>query len=369
LDSFDDAPCALARTDGQGVLTMVNTAFCEWLGYAPEQLVGKRRLQDLFTVGGKIFHQTHWLPLLQIQGSVAEVRMEMVHQDGRRVPMIFNAIRRERAGQVMHDIAAFVATDRDKFEQELVAARKKLEATLADTQRLEEIAKDRALFAEQMVGIVSHDLRNPLATIAMSAELLERGELLDKQRQVLGRITKANGRAERLISTLLDFTQARLGQGLSVSPRLLDAHKLVAEAVDELSQAFPARELRHVRQGDGVAFIDADRLSQLIGNLVSNAVTYGTPSSPVTVTSFLSEAGMVVSVHNAGPAIPDEYRDRLFHPLVRGGDATNTGGSVGLGLYIVSEIAKAHGGTVGVTSEPNAGTRFTATFPSKPPGV
>lgn len=363
MDGFDDAPCALARTTDKGLLLRVNAAFCTWLGYADEELVGKRRLQDLFTMGGKIFHQTHWAPLMQIQGSVAEVRLEMLHKAGHRIPMVVNAVRRERDGEIVHDIAAFVATDRDKFEQELVAARKKLELTVATAQRLEEDATDRALFAEQMVGIVSHDLRNPLAVIVTSAAVLQRGELSEKQREVLARITRATGRADRLISVLLDFTQARLGPGIAVTPVVAEPHKVVAEAVEELAQAYPKHQLRHVQQGTGTAFFDADRLAQVIGNLAGNAMAYGEPSAPVTVTSSLQENTLKVAVHNFGPAISAEAQSRLFHPMVRGDDALMNGHSVGLGLYIVSEIAKAHGGTVEVSSDADNGTTFTVTLP------
>src|ERR1700712_5575979 len=93
---FDEAACGLLLTDTNGVILKVNATFCRWAGHAAEDLVGKRKLQELLTMGGRIFHQTHWAPLMQIQRSIAEVQLDVRHHDGHAVPMLFNAIRRTR---------------------------------------------------------------------------------------------------------------------------------------------------------------------------------------------------------------------------------------------------------------------------------
>ncbi len=362
LPALDDAPCALARTTSKGVFMGVNAALCTWLGYTAEELVGKRRLQDLLRTGSKIFHQTHWVPLLQMQGSISEVRLELLHKDKSVVPMIINAIRRHHGDVEIHDLAAFVARDRDKFEQELIASRKSLQAAVAEANLLKNEAKDRALFAEQMVGIVSHDLRNPLSAISMGATVLGRADLPVNQHRVLSRVSRAAERANRLINDLLDFTQARVGGGLSVALREIDLHATVAEAVDELALTYPSRQLRHVKGGGSKCLADSDRLSQLVGNLVSNAMTYGDLNAPVTVTSTVNGSVFYISVHNTGMPIPQDVLPTLFQLLVRGDAATSSNKSVGLGLYIVNEIAKAHGGEVLASSTLEDGTLFTAKF-------
>lgn len=366
LAVLDQAACGLLQTDSDGLLLRANRIFCEWLGYAPDDLVnGRRRLQDLLTTGGQIFHQTHWSPLLQMQGSLSEVKLEVVHREGHSLPMVMNAIRREGEGRVLHELAIFVARDRDKYERELVLARKRLETLVAEAKQLQEAAKDRALFAEQMVGIVSHDLRNPLSTIQMGVSLLARSEVTPNQLSVLGRISRAAERATRLIADLLDFTQARLGSGLSVSLKPIDLHQVMSETVDELAQAFPGRELKHEHAGEGLCMADADRLAQLVGNLVANAMTYGKAQAPVTVMSSVQATSFTVAVHNEGPAIPAHVQAALFRPMTRGEGEIHAGRSVGLGLFIVSEIAKAHGGAVAVESAPDRGTKFSATFPRR----
>ena len=363
LAVLDQAACGLLQTDSSGVLLRANRTFCSWIGYRASDLVGRRRLQDLLTMGGRIFHQTHWAPLLQMQGSVSEVKLEILHRDGHPIPMVINALRHEGEGAVVHEIAAYVARDRDKYERELLQSRRKLEELVAEATRLQAQAKDRALFAEQMVGIVSHDLRNPLSTIQMGAVVLSRGEATPNQLRVLGRISRATERAVRLIADLLDFTQARLGTGLSVSPKPIDLHAVIAESVDELGQAFPGRKLQHFRQGEGECRADADRLAQLVGNLVANAMTYGQADAPVTVTSSIDAQSFTLSVHNHGKPIAPEALPGLFTPMARGDFEANIGRSVGLGLFIVSEIAKAHGGHVLAESTAQGGTTFSAVLP------
>jgi sigma-B regulation protein RsbU (phosphoserine phosphatase) len=378
---FDHAACGLIVTRDDGTFVLVNHTFCAWLGCDAPSLVGRRRLQDLLTMGARIFHQTHWSPLLQIQGSIGEVKLDLLHRDGHVIPMIMNAVRRTSDGVVRHEIAVFVAEDRSRYERELLAARKRAEELLRkereaqqalaavqvelDLQRV--AAEDRATFAEQMVGIVSHDLRNPIAAIQLSAALLGRGELTPRQGRALEAISNSVARSKRLIEDLLDFTEARIGRGLRVTPRPLRLHEFIAQVVGELRVLFPGRMLVHVA-GDGeVCSGDEDRLAQLLGNLVSNAMAYGDPVAPVTVSTEVGAERAVLAVHNHGHPIRAEALPTLFDAMTRGKDGTAAsaphGHSVGLGLFIVRQIARAHGGDVTVASSADAGTTFTVTLP------
>ncbi|HMI91145.1 MAG TPA: PAS domain-containing sensor histidine kinase [Polyangiales bacterium] len=363
FELLDLAACGLLRTTDDGTFLRVNQTFCNCIAQPADELVGRRRFQDLLTVGGRIFHQTHWAPLLRMQGSVSEVKLDVMHRDGSTIPMVLNAIRREQGGEMVHDIAAYVARDRDKYERELVQSRKRLEAAIAESTRLRDEAKDRALFAEQMIGIVSHDMRNPLSAIAMGAAVLTSGELSAGQQRVISRIARATDRANRLIADLLDFTQARLGEGIAITPEPIDLHAVIGEAVDELTSIAPGRALRHERSGEGTCSADANRLAQLVGNLVSNAITYGAPEVPVTVRSAIGVSSCSIAVHNGGVPIPEEARARLFEPMTRGTHTSSGLRSVGLGLYIVRQIAKAHGGHTRVESSAADGTTFTVELP------
>jgi sigma-B regulation protein RsbU (phosphoserine phosphatase) len=360
---FDSAACGLMQTKADGTIVRVNRLFAEWVGSSPAALVGRRRFQDLLTVGGRIFHQTHWAPLLEMQGSIAEVKLELLHESGAAIPMVLNACRHHQGDETLYHLAAFVARDRDQYERELLLSRKRLEEALAEVRRLHADASDRALFAEQMVGIVSHDLRNPLSSIGLGLTLLGRGELPQGQRHTLDRVSRALDRANRLVADLLDFTQARVGRGLSVAYEEIELHRTLSLVVDELALAYPARTLRHIPEGEGTCQADPHRLGQLVGNLVSNAMAYGSPASPVTVTSAVLATSFAVSVHNEGAPIPAEIQGSIFEPMTRGADPGKARRSVGLGLYIVRQIAESHRGEAVVESSLEQGTTFTVTVP------
>lgn len=374
---YDEVPCGLLTTLANGTIVRANRTFCMWLGVARDDIVGKKRLQDLLTVGCKIFHQTHWHPLLQIQRSVGEVQLDLVHRDGHTLAMLVNAVADEREGQTFHEIALFVATDRKKYEHELLLARRRAEELLESERRaqeatedalrkLEQEAQQRAVLAEQLIGIVSHDLRTPLNAVVLGAGMLASGELTPIHTRIVNRVMSAANRATRLIADLLDFTQARLGGALPVSLAPLDLHALVAECVDELRVVWAGRMLEHIQSGGSPIVADADRLAQIVTNLVSNAMTYGVPDQPVNICSTTDERSFSIAVRNFGPVIPADLLPHIFEPLRRGEQQVKLGSrSVGLGLYIVQQIALAHGGTVTIESTPETGTTFTVSAPSQ----
>lgn len=363
LEALDSAACGLLRTTADGTVLRVNRLFCQWLGHTAAELVGKRRFQDFLTIGGRVFHQTHWAPLLQMQGSISEVKLEIVDGAGTPIPIVINALRSAERGVVVHDIAGYIARDRDKYERELVQSRKRLEVLVAEATTLHAEARERAISAEQMMGIVSHDLRNPLSAIQMGTVLLGRGPLSPGQQRILARISNSTDRAKHLISDLLDFTQARLGRGLTVTPEPIELHDTVAEALQDLTLTFATRQVIHQRIGAGACVADGNRLAQLVGNLVSNAFAYGAADAPVTILSEVGDGSFTISVHNQGAPIPAEVLPSLFQPMSRSSEAGRVSRSVGLGLYIVQEIARAHGGHTSVTSGSGAGTTFTTVIP------
>lgn len=373
---FETAPCGLVVTTESGQILRANSTFATWTGFSLPELLG-RRFQDLLTVGGRIFHQTHWAPLIRMQGSVAEVKMELKHRDGHTITMILNGVRREVETGAVLEMALFTTTDRDKYERELLGARRVAEEilyekTIAENALLQaktelsiayEKAQRRAQFAEQMVAIASHDLKNPLTAIKMATDMLARSERTAKETQLLGHITRSSERAQRMIADLLDFALARVGHGISIALRTVDFHQVTAQSVSELRIAFPQANLVHQHSGTGTANIDPDRLHQVIGNLVANSVAYGDVLKPITVTSVLEQSHATMTVHNEGPAIPDSLLAVLFEPMTRGSERDDDVRSVGLGLFIVSEIAKTHCGSAQVTSLEAKGTSFSVTFP------
>ncbi|WNG42803.1 PAS domain S-box protein [Archangium minus] len=232
-------------------------------------------------------------------------------------------------------------------------------------KQAERMLRERVDFERQLIGIVSHDLRNPLNAILLSATMLMRRSGVDARKEgALRCVFDAAERMRRLVRDLLDFTQVRMGQGLPVKREPLDLHALVHKVVDEVLAAYPEREVEVRAEGEARAALDADRIAQLLGNLLSNALAYGAAGSPVCVTTRDEGAHVVLEVHNRGEPIPPEKLERLFQPLERGAQSpAHASRSIGLGLFIVDSIVRAHGGRIRVHSTAGEGTTFSVLLP------
>jgi PAS domain S-box-containing protein len=239
-------------------------------------------------------------------------------------------------------------------------------ADISDQKRRERETGEAARFREHLIGVVGHDLRNPLTAIITSAQLLLRfGRLNDRQSRVVNRVASSADRMARMIDDLLDFARTRLGGGFPIHPRRIDLGELTERTVEELRFAHPDRTVRITAEGDLWGNWDADRMEQVVSNLVGNALQHGPDEGEVTVT-LLGEAQVVVlSTHNGGLAIPSEVLPYIFEPGRRGD--VHSGG-LGLGLFIVQQIVLAHGGSIEARSSPEEGTTFTAVLPRKARG-
>lgn len=217
-------------------------------------------------------------------------------------------------------------------------------------------------FHEEMLGIVGHDLRNPLAAMGAGIELL-RARLTDPaSERVLGRLENSARRMTTIVDQLLDVTRARLGTGIPVERHAVRLQPLIAGVIDELRLAYPATIFE--LWGDDIEGVwDGDRLGQVISNLASNAAQYGKAGGPVTIDQACTAGVATIAISNPirGAPIPQDVRATLFDPFQRGRGGEHRDG-LGLGLYIVREIVRAHGGTIEVESS-EAGTTFRVALP------
>lgn len=264
-------------------------------------------------------------------------------------------------GEVTGLLAVVREPTSDPDEEEwLLSALADQAAVALEKTRLDETAR----FRERLIGIVSHDLRNPISAISMATELLLSDDDLDDGKvATVRRIQRSVVRATSLIGDLLDFTQARLGGGIKIDPRPSDLHSIVRQVVDELELGNPGRRMQVFLQGEGRGSWDPGRLVQVVGNLASNALQYGFPDTPVVFRTRDEDGWVILTVHNEGPPIPAERFVQVFEPMQRGADANRSGRSVGLGLYIVKHIVEAHHGQVRVESSAGRGTTFTVSLP------
>ncbi len=237
-----------------------------------------------------------------------------------------------------------------------------------DAARAREELERRSLFEEQLIGIVSHDLRNPLSAITLSAATLLRGGNLDaKQGRAVARITTAAERALRMIRDLLDFSLLRAQGQLPVTPSSADIARIVTDTVDELRVAHAERIVTIEHSGPVDVDVDADRFAQVVGNLVANALQHSPSGAAVVVRSSVDDKTARFTVQNGGPPIADRDLPRLFQPFQRGEGAVAGGRSVGLGLHIAERIVAAHGGTITVSTNAEDGTTFTVSIPRRHP--
>ncbi|RKH94723.1 PAS domain-containing protein [Corallococcus sp. AB038B] len=230
----------------------------------------------------------------------------------------------------------------------------------------EEAARQRAEFEQYLVGIVSHDLRNPLSAITLgTSSLLKREDLSERATKAVLRIQNSAERAVRMIRDLLDFTQARMGGGLPVQCQDLELGALVRQVVEEARMTAPERDLQLSLPQAGLRGCwDPDRVTQLLINLLGNALKYSPEDTPVAVRLREVPGSILLEVHNGGAPIASNVLPRIFQPMQRGAPGMDAATrSVGLGLYIVRTIVHAHGGTIDVTSTQEAGTTFTVRLP------
>ncbi|WP_244224501.1 sensor histidine kinase [Corallococcus sicarius] len=234
---------------------------------------------------------------------------------------------------------------------------------VTERRRAEEAAREAAQFGERFIAIVSHDLRNPLNAIQLSVTKLLHGDTLpERERKAVSRIARSGERMARMISELLDFTRSRLGGGLPIERVPGDVRAVVRQGVEELEAAWPERSLTlQIGPGRYDGAWDADRLLQVVSNLGGNALQYSPVDSPVRFTLSDQDDQVMLEVHNGGDPIPPDVLPHLFNPFRHGGGKAH--GGLGLGLFIVEQVVKGHGGRIEVRSRASEGTAFRVLLP------
>ena len=234
------------------------------------------------------------------------------------------------------------------------------ERSRVESQLLDERAAGE--LREQFIAVLGHDLRNPLAAIAMGATVL-RTKAGDPAAvtAIAQRVGRSARRMSGLIDDVLDFARGRLGSGIGVEVVVSDSlGRNLASVVAELHEAQPDRELMADIALDGPVRCDPGRLEQLLSNLLANALAHGRADAPVRVRGRFEGGDVVIEVHNEGSPIPPDRLGKVFAPFWR---QTVAREGLGLGLYICSQITRSHGGVLTVASTAQQGTTFTARLP------
>jgi PAS domain S-box-containing protein len=362
-DLFESAACGLLQALPDGTITRVNARFCEWLGFARDDLAG-RPLQELFTVGSRLFYQTHWLPTLRLHGSVGEVKFDVVHRDGSKVPMLFNASQRARAGVVRVDVAAMVVRDRQKYERELVEARKVAEAARADLQR----QNDRK---DEFLATLAHELRNPLAPLRNGIGVLKHLAIDDARTlRIVDIFDRQVRQLTRLVDDLLDVSRITHGK-LRLHPERIDLRRAIDDAVDAAMPAIDeAGHTFHLRLPSApvVLYGDAAHVTQMVLNLLNNAARF-TPRGGEIRLDVADGDAVTITVRDSGIGIPQTHLAWIFEMFSQVTPATQrAAGGLGIGLALVKGLAELHGGSIRAESAgAGQGSCFTLTLPHGAP--
>jgi sigma-B regulation protein RsbU (phosphoserine phosphatase) len=355
-DMFENAPCGYVTLQTNGRIQRVNKTLLGWTGHTTDQMTGKR-FSDFLNMAGRIYYETHIAPLLRMQGFFNEFAIDMVSATGEPLQMIANALEgRDASGRPLFTRLVLIkATDRRRYEYELLQAREMAKISLERERETSELR-------EQFIAVLGHDLRNPLASISAGARILGREAKSDREHQVVAMLQATVTRMAGLIDNVLDFARGRLGSGITLNR---DASKplepVLHQVIDELRLSWPARQIEVEYAINVPVNCDRGRIGQLVSNLVGNALTHGAANEPVRVGAATEEGLFRFSVVNRGEPISEAAIEKLFEPFFRG-EVRKSGQGLGLGLYIASQIAKAHEGTLTVTSTPDE-TRFTFVMP------
>jgi signal transduction histidine kinase len=236
------------------------------------------------------------------------------------------------------------------------------------TEAITRYTEDLDQSKEMFLAILGHDLRTPLGAVMMSAQfMLETHELAEPHLTLTTRIFSSSKRMNQMIGALLDFTRSRLGGGIPLVRANMNMGKAVHDVVNEISAAYPDRTIKIDARGSLDGDWDCARVSQVLTNLIGNALEYGSAKSSATVSVQGDDSEVWVAIHNRGVAIPAEQLNGIFNPMKRKEITATAGpaGNLGLGLYIADRIVNAHKGRIDVESSEEGGTTFTVHLPRK----
>jgi signal transduction histidine kinase len=246
---------------------------------------------------------------------------------------------------------------------ELIAFHLDSQDELEESERTLEIERRNAEIREQFIAMLGHDLRNPVNAISNAVQLQLRSDLDERNKRLAAIISDATARTRGLIDNILDFASGRLGGGIKLNyENQLSLDETVRQVITELNMAWPEIEILAAINLTSDLKADYKRVAQLLSNILGNAITYGEKGKPIHVDITESAEGKKLIVSNKGTPIPANILPHLFKPFSRGKVKPGQEG-LGLGLFIASEIALAHGGRIDVDSDDDK-TAFIITFPS-----
>ena len=331
-----------------------NSTLLSWLGYDRAEIVGKRRFSELMTVAGRIFYETHFAPLLRMQGFVHEIALDLVRKDASSLSVFVSANERRTSDGRSEAIriAVFQAVDRRKYERELLLGRRMAEQAMR--------AKS------EFLAVFAHEVRNSVAAVGMAAELLQHSGLQPDADRYLGMLRRGLDKALALLQSMLDFSKVEAGK-VTLERRRFDLRDLLLGTAQTLEPVALRKQLTLNVEIDPNAPThlvgDPIKLGQVLTNLAGNAVKFTERGGVTLAVELISRAphGVVLKfrVTDTGIGISPDRITRIFDEYSQAGpEIAERYGGTGLGLAISRRIIELHGSTICVESAAEQGSTF-----------
>jgi PAS domain S-box-containing protein len=407
-DLLDHAPCGFVSFRDDGSIEVVNATLLERLGYSRDEASGLP-FERFLTTGSRIFHQTHFFPLIKLHGRAEEVFLLLRPKSGNDIGVLCNARRRESDNGAVTDCVMMEVVERRKFEEALLHAKQvaeqaneALEAQALELelqhQQLQEQATELEAISEQLImvnrdlerqraaadeanlaksnflAVMSHELRTPLNAIGGYVQLMSmgvHGTVTPEQQEALDRIDRSQRHLLRLINDVLNLSRIEAGR-VDYEVRKVSLSEIVRSVMPMIE---PQVDAKHISIETAVpakaeAVADRDKVQQILLNLLTNATKFTPVGGSICVEADRDESNVHLRVIDTGVGIPAEMLDKIFEPFIQvDASRSRAAEGTGLGLAISRDLARGMGGDLTVRSTLGEGSAFQLTLPRNAPEV
>lgn len=332
------APCSYVEFADDGTILNVNSRLLELVEYGPGELEG-RRFESILTVPARIFYQTHIFPLLKLHSHLYELYISLRSRSGAAVPMLMNAVRRERDGSPINICVMINIQQRSEYEDAILRAK--------------QLAEEATRAKDEFLAHVSHDLRSPLNAILGWTQILRSGMVDEATKdRALGIIERSAHAQSQLIEDILDSSRIASGK-LRLNVKRVDLSDVIDAALDVVRPAAEAKRIRLqsiIDPAAGPVSGDSDRLQQVMWNLLTNAIKFTPKDGSVRIRLQRVDSHIEISVTDTGCGISKEFLPFVFERFRQEEDSAIRHGGLGLGMSITRQLVELHGGTIRVES-------------------